>query len=105
MGATAAISFLSNHFLGNPNPAVGVRNKVVQGNRALKDQIAAATQVPTIPTPPNAGADNANAAMAAASAAAIQRRRAANAGGFASTVLTSPSIGQAPTQRKQLLGI
>lgn len=104
MGSTAAISFLSNHFLGNPIPAAGVRNKVMQTGRAFKDQIEAATQVPTLPTPPSTADNNADSARAAASAAAIARRRAANAGGFASTILTPPTIGQAPTARKQLLG-
>jgi hypothetical protein len=104
MGATAAISYLSNHFLGNPIPAAGIRNKVMQTGRAFKDQLAAATSPPVIPTPPSTATNNSDAAIAAASAASIARRRAANAGGFASTILTPPTIGQAPTARKQLLG-
>jgi hypothetical protein len=105
MGASAGIAYLSNHFLGNPNPAIGVRNKVVQGNRALKDQIAQATQIPTLPPAPNAAADNGQAAQAMSLAAQRQRRIAQAAGGFSNNILTSPTgAAAAVTTRKKLLG-
>lgn len=105
MAATAAIQFLSYHFLGNTNPAVGARNKTVQANRDYKRQLATATTPPVLPTPPRAIDETAQAAQAAAQAAAIQRRRAENAGGALSTILTSPSgAGPAVTTRKKLLG-
>ena len=105
MAGTAAIQFLSHHFLGNTNPAVGLRNKIVQADRAYKRSLNAATEVPTLPPPPRVIDETAQAAQAAAQAAAIQRRRAENAGGYGSTILTSPSgAGPAVTTRKRLLG-
>lgn len=105
MGATAAIQFLSYHFTGNTNPAVGIRNKLVQQDRALKRQLATVTTPPVLPPPPNTLTDAGQAAASAAQAAALQRRRAMNAGGALSTILTSPSgAGPAVTTRKKLLG-
>jgi hypothetical protein len=68
-------------------------------NRALQQSIAAT------PPPPSASTQNDQAAAAMTAAAARQRRIAANAPGFSSTVLTSPTgAPPAMTQRKALIG-
>jgi hypothetical protein len=68
-------------------------------NRALQQSIAAT------PPPPSASNQNDQAAAAMTAAAARQRRIAANAPGFSSTVLTSPTgAPPAMTQKKQLIG-
>jgi hypothetical protein len=105
MGATAAIAYASNHFLGNPNPVIGLRNQNVRATRELKNELADLSAPIAVPPPPSTAAANDAAGIAAASAGAIARRRAMNAGGFASTVLTSPQ-GAPPvaTIRKTLLG-
>lgn len=103
MGATAAFQWTAHQVLGKNNPADRAAKAI---KASLFPPLPALPEIPVIPALPDVKKQNTDAGLAMTQAALAQRKKSAGAGGFASTILSSPTgAPAAPVIRKAAIGV